>query len=224
MIKELNARHREAVSHWNIAGHPRSGSLAELKCMARAAFRHKMKFLIENEDQLHSQSMLSKLQNEKCNDFWKEIKALNPRKESSTLTVGGTSGESNIANLRKDHFSPIASSVGSTDNRDQVMNALRTVPGHNDVINVHELRQIVKGLKNNKAVGNDGIPSEVDKFASELLLTMMSIFLSGCMLTDKLPNYLMHVVIILLLKCKLKDPADVNNCRPIAIATDLSGT
>ena len=55
----------------------------------------------------------------------------------------------------------ITNSVGSTDNRDQVMNALRTVPGHNDVIDVHELRQIVKGLKNNKSVYNDGIPSEV---------------------------------------------------------------
>ena len=66
------------------------------------------------------------------------------------------------------------------------MNAVRAVPGHNDVINVHELRQIVKGLKNNKAVGNEGIPSEVNKLASELLLTMMSIFHSGCMLTGKL--------------------------------------
>ena len=94
------------------------------------------------------------------------------------LTVGGTSGESNIAHLWKDHFSAIANSVGSTDNRDQGINALRTVPGHNDVINVHEVRQIVKGLKNNKAVGNDGIPSEISKFASERLLTMMSIFLS----------------------------------------------
>ena len=47
--------------------------------------------------------------------------------------VGGTSGESNITNLWKDHFSAIANSVGSTDIRDQVMNALRTVPGHNDV-------------------------------------------------------------------------------------------
>ena len=63
------------------------------------------------------------------------------------------------------------------------MDALRTVPGHNDVIIVRELRQIVTGLKNNKAVGNDGIPSEVYKFASERRLTMMSIFLSGCMLT-----------------------------------------
>ena len=102
------------------------------------------------------------------------------------LTVGGTSGESNIANLWK----------GSTDHRDQVMNALRTVPAHNDVINIHELRQIVKGLKNNTAVGNDGTPSEVYKFAFTRLLTMMSIFLSGCMLTGKLPNSLMHLVII----------------------------
>ena len=47
------------------------------------------------------------------------------------------------------------------------MNALETVPGHNDIIIVHELRQIVRGLKSKKVVGNDGIPSEVYKFASE---------------------------------------------------------
>ena len=39
--KELNARYMEAVSHWNNAGRPRSGPLAELKCRPRAAFRHK---------------------------------------------------------------------------------------------------------------------------------------------------------------------------------------
>ena len=80
----------------------------------------------------------------------------------------------------------------------------------------------MKGLKNNKAVGNDGVPSEDYKFASERLLTMMSLFLSGCVLTGKLPSTLMHVVIIPLLKCKLKYPADLNNYKPIAIATALS--
>ena len=146
--------------------------------------------------------MLSKLQRGECNDFWKEIKTLKPKMKSLPLTVGGTSGESNIANLWKDNFSAITNSVDSTDNRVQVMNPLRTVSGHNDVINVHELRQIVKGLKNNKAVLNDGIPSEVYKFASERLLTMMSIFLTGCMLTGKLPNSPYARVIIPLLKSK----------------------
>ena len=142
--KELNARYREAVSHCNIAGCPRSGPLTELKCRARAAFRHEIKFLRENEDQLRSQSMLSELRRGECDDFWKDIKALKPKKESLPLTVGGTSLESNIANLWKDYLSALANSVGSTDNRDQAMNALGTVPGHNDVINVHELRQIVR--------------------------------------------------------------------------------
>ena len=116
----------------DIAGHPRSGPHAELKCRARAAFWHEIKFLRENEDQLRSLSMLSKLQRGECNDFWKEIKAHNPKKESLPLTIGGTSRESNIANLWKDHFN----SVGSTDKRDRVTYALGTVPGHNDVINV----------------------------------------------------------------------------------------
>ena len=97
-----------------------------------------------------------------------------------------------------------------------------TVPDDNDVINVHELQQIVRGLKNEKAVVNNGIPSEVYKFASERLLTMMSIFLSGYIHIGKLLSTLMHVVIIPQLKCKSEDPADVNNYRPIAIATSLS--
>ena len=50
----------------------------------------------------------------------------------------------------------------------------------------------------------------------------MSIFLSGCILSGKLPSTHMHVVIIPLLKCKSQDPADVNNYRPIVIATALS--
>ena len=123
----------EAASHCNITERPRSGQLSELKCRPGAAFRHEMKFLRENEDQLRSQSMLSKLQRGECNDFWKPVKALKPKKESLPLTVGLTSGESNIANLWKDHFSAIVNSVGSTDNQDQVMNVL-TVPGDNDVI------------------------------------------------------------------------------------------
>ena len=58
-----------------------------------------MKYLKENEDKLRPQLMLSKLQIGECNAFCKEIKALNPKKESLGLTVGRTSGESNIANL-----------------------------------------------------------------------------------------------------------------------------
>ena len=77
------------MSYWNIAGRHKSGPLAELKRRARAAFREEMKFLRENEDQLRSQSMLSKLERRECDDFLEEIKALNPKKKSLPLTEGG---------------------------------------------------------------------------------------------------------------------------------------
>ena len=78
--KELNAGYREAVSHWNIAMRPRSGPLAEIKCRARAAFRHEMKFLRENEDQFRSQSMLSKLKGENAMISGRKLKHSIPRR------------------------------------------------------------------------------------------------------------------------------------------------
>ena len=69
------------------------------------------------------------------------------------------------------------------------------------------------------SVTSEGIPSEVYKFASERLLTnYVNIPFRLYMLAGKLPSTLMQVVIISLLKCKYKDPADVNNYRPIATA------
>ena len=132
--KGLNTKYTEAVSHWNIAGSPRSGPLAELKCRARAAFRHEMKLLSENEDEVHSQIMLSKLQRGECNDFWKKIKAHKPKKESLPFIGEDFLGDK-YAFLWKDHFSPIANFVGSTDNLDRVMDAFGAVPMSNDVIN-----------------------------------------------------------------------------------------
>ena len=48
----------------------------------------------------------------------------------------------------------------------------RGVPGHTDVINVHDIRQIVRKLKNNEAAGD---PSAVNKYATDQLLTTMSV-------------------------------------------------
>ena len=76
-------------------------------------------------------------------------------------------------------------SVVSTDNRDQVMNALRTVSWNNDVINVHELGQIVRGLYNKKAAGIDGISSEVPPEGAQRHVHLVNVHMGGghCTLT-----------------------------------------
>ena len=62
-----------------------------------------MNFLRENKDLLRLSNAMKTSRGE-CNDFCKEIKALNPKMESLHLTVGGSSGESNIANLLERSF------------------------------------------------------------------------------------------------------------------------
>lgn len=220
--KYLNNEVRQAVFNWNIANRPRGGALAATMQRAKARFRHELKFLKQNEDQLRANALLLKLQSGRCNDFWKEIKSLNPKKESLPVTVDGISGEGNIAKLWGEHFKAIANSVTSETNKDYVKNIIDNTPVIGDPVTVQELAIIVKGLKSNKAVGNDGIPSEVYKNASARLLTLLSVFLSSCLLVTKLPAKIMHVVVIPLLKCKTKNPSDISNYRPIAIATAIS--
>ena len=61
----------------------------------------------------------------------------------------------------------------------------------------------------NKAEGNDGITSEVYKFASDCLLTVMSIILSGCIKIGKLPRTHMHAA------CSDHTIVEMQNKRPI---------
>ena len=101
------------------------------------------------------------------------------------------------------------------------MNALRTVPGHNYVSNVHQLRQIVKGLKYNKAVGNDGIH-----------LRSISLLLSDCYgqdppslestTTECGVNYQLLAVITEVAKWELLVAVDHNQLRTMASETVIS--
>ena len=220
--KQLNADVRSLVLQWNIEGRPRGGQLVFNMKAAKARFRREMRFLRQNEEQLRSQALLRNLQSGHSQDFWKGIRAMKPKSNTLPLTVDGVTGEENIANLWAQHFESIANSVITDDNRQSVNDALQQADAARHGITVVELRNAVKGIKNNKAVGNDGIPAEVYKYASNKLLVVLSILLSACLIRGELPQNLMHVVIIPLLKCKSKDPSAVDNYRPIAIATALS--
>ena len=102
-----------------------------------------------------SQCSIKTSNGRECNYFWKEIKVLNPKKDSLPLQWEGRLWSEQYFETMEISFSCNSKFSGSIANRDQVMNALRSVPCHNDVINVHEPWKIVRELKNKKVVGND---------------------------------------------------------------------
>ena len=89
----------------------------------------------------------------------------------------------------------------------------------NEVITLSEIREIIKRLLSNKSVGYDGVPAEAYKYAPLKLLVLLSILLTSFIRHQYLPDAIMRIIIIPLLKSKLKDPSSSDNYRPIAIAT-----
>jgi hypothetical protein len=127
------------------------------------------------------------------------MKTLNERNPTSTIN------EEKIDRDLKENITKAQSTVGKIK------------------IEVTEIFEILKSLKNNKAVGKQGISNEMFKYARK---TFLSNFLST--LITKLINYslmpaCMNIgVLITILKNNSGDNTDIDNTRPITISDTIS--
>jgi len=160
----------------------------------------------------------------KSTDLWKGISKLHPTSVTLAQTVGGVTGEQQIANMWKENFQNTLNSVNNDSNTEFVNNVINANDNLNnvDTVTFHELKNVVTRLKNNKSAGKDGVPAEVYKYASNRLLTLLSIFYTSCLRLNFLPEELMHVILVPLIKNKKKCASELGNYRPIAIATASS--
>ena len=170
---------------------------------------------------MRAEALAAKMVVGNSSGFWNDIRNLCPQKPSRAGKVDDSVGELQIANMWKERFQRLLNSVDNDFHENEVRNRCnnsRTL----DIVTLDELKSIVKGLPSNKAIGADGIPSEVFKYAPDRLLVLLSIVLSSCLRHQYLPAIIMKVIIIPLLKSKLRDPSSSDNYRPIAIATCFS--
>lgn len=80
----------------------------------------------------------------------------------------------------------------------------------------HEVCEALKGLKNNKPIGPDGIPSEILKHGSLRLLHRLHHFISSAWTSGKIPQQWKYVNIITIYKRK-RDKANCSNSRGISL-------
>ena len=82
-----------------------------------------------------------------------------------------------------------------------------------------DLRVAINQLSSNKALGCDGLPSEAYKYSHPILHELLAALFNSCLAHQFLPDEMLVVHLIPLIKNKLKDSADPGNYRPIAITT-----
>uniref|UniRef100_A0A671UZC4 Reverse transcriptase domain-containing protein n=1 Tax=Sparus aurata TaxID=8175 RepID=A0A671UZC4_SPAAU len=189
----------------------------EHKKRANANFKYALRFIKRNEKTMRADSLAHKLQNNSHNDFWKEVRMLNNCKTSLPSNIDGVSGADEISQLWQKHYSDLFNcvksnsySVGSLDNTE------------NAIVSIQEVYEEVMKLGNNKACGMDNITAEHLKLASKKLYPLLAICFTGLLVHGILPDSILSVVLVPVIKDKAGKLNSSENYRPIALASILS--
>lgn len=221
VVKELHQQARGAFLWWRENGSPREGPIALLMRRARSHFKLALKQCRINEDQLRADGFSANLiANNQC-QFWKGIQSVTPKVNKLAQRVGDAVGEENIAESWANHFESIFNCVDDQASRNIVNNLISNgnINEAEERMTPSDVHAVIKQLSSNKAQGCDGLPAEAYKFAHPVLHEMLAALYNSCIRHQFLPEEMLVVHLIPLIKNKLKDSSDPGNYRPIAIAT-----
>ena len=221
LVKDLHQQAREAFLIWRESGSPRDGPLAMLMRRARAHFKLALRQCRANEAQLRADGFSASLAANNQRQFWRGIQSVSPKTNKLAQRIGDAVGEEAIAQLWAGHFDSILNCIDDPISKHRVNDLITTVdPIEAEArITPSDTRDAIKQLSSNKAVGCDGLPAEAYKFAHPMLHEMLAALFNSCLLHQFLPNEMLVVHLVPLIKNKLKDPSDPGNYRPIAITT-----
>ena len=120
----------------------------------------------------------------------------------------------------KKHFYEIFNCLKS-NNTAQTKNILNE-PIEKIIVNHSMVTEAIKNLSLNKSCGLDGITAEHLKFASEQLPYLLSMCITSFFIHGFLPDSMLSVLIIPVIKDKAGNINSKDNYKPIALASIIS--
>ena len=216
-VEKLHTEARTAFKKWAETGKCRQGPLFENKKLTNSKFKSALRFIKRNEDMMRSDSLARKLQNNNVNDFWKEIKTIGNTKTSIPSNIDGVSGMDEIAQLWKNKYYELFNCVKSN------LLIVDNVECNDDVVvTPGEVREAIFKLKDGKASGMDGVSAEHMKHASGKLCPLVAMCYTGLFVHGVLPESMLSVILVPVVKDKVGKLNSSDNYRPIALASVMS--
>ena len=94
---------------------------------ARTRFKYALRQCRLDEQMISSDKLAYHMQCHGENRFWKEITIRNRSKSTLSNCIDGATGESNIANQGKDHYSSLLNSSSNTADKDDVCKSFKNM-------------------------------------------------------------------------------------------------
>ena len=219
-VSDLYDFSRESYRVWVDNGKPRQGPIHNIYTQSKRKFKYALRFISRNEDALRKESLANKLSHLKPAEFWREVAAINNSNVPLPSSIGDATGSDDIVKLWKNHFFSVFNCISNSGIN---MNEYESETPYNMVkVSTNDVQEAIKKLDCNKSCGSDQIYAEHLKYASNKLLPLLSMCLTGFFVHGFLPKNIMTVVLIPIIKNKAGNINSVDNYRPIALASILS--
>ena len=219
-MSDIYKHTRKLRSLWLERGAPRQGPLFNELKVSKARFKYAKRFIERNEELLRKESIAKKKHAEaNSKQFWSEINSINNSNMPLPSSIDDAHTPNDILHLWKGHFRDTYNCISKRNN----INNLSLDSDYKNVkVNNTEIFDAIKSLDSNKSCGLDGIYAEHLKYASKRLIYLLSLCFTGLLVHGILPDSLMSVILVPIVKNKCGNINSKDNYRPIALASIVS--
>ncbi|XP_045499418.1 uncharacterized protein LOC123697044 [Colias croceus] len=212
-VRGAHEKARLCFQAWLYGGRPGAGRLYDDMCETRRTFKSKLKWCQNNQQQIKMDIIAELHSNKKFGQFWKNTNKMN-HKPGLPVSVAGVHEPSEIATLFSHHFRVDSPLGPARQGPDAEEGGERSV-----YFTTKEVRAVIKGMVRGKSPGHDSLSIEHLQHAGVHLPRVLAMFFTMCLGHSHLPDNLMRTIVVPIIKNKTGDTSDVNNYRPISLAT-----
>ena len=210
-VKSFYINARKYFLEWKEKGKPRDGIELVNMNQSRSEFKQALKKCKSERDKIINNKIATSLDNKNQKEFWKQVRAKNPKKNNDcNVYIDGNNNPKIIVNLFSEYFQGIFCNpdIYSTDNYACDSDDVDV----GDRVFLCEIEQAVSKLK--PILGPDRIHTNHLKFAPKTFYSILTKFISSCLLHEHMPDDISCGEILPLIKDRYgKD--SVENYRPI---------
>jgi len=225
LVKPLREQAMFWQGIWKSCGSPTTGTVALIRRRTRSRYHRMIRHLKNNEQLARFSVMGEDFVRGGHGDFWTEVKKMRGGDSIASYTIGEETTEPSIAELFREKYSSLYSSVGFNAEQMQLLReevdhnarAHHDCPSH--LITFTELFQCMKALKPGKHDGylgtySDHLRHAPHRFACCLLLVFNSLLTHGMV-----PEEMCLSTVSPIPKNKRKSLSDPENYRAIALSS-----
>ncbi|CAL8125005.1 unnamed protein product [Orchesella dallaii] len=221
-LKYIYKMYKHSYCAWIKSGKSDVHAMDTMKHHQRK-FKYALRKVRKQRDKIQSDKLALSYEGNDLTKFWRHVKLQDgERSVISVETINGASSNEDICEMWRNHY---ASNFTSITNTSATHSAMQNPCPPNEKLarpNSEQVKECIKSLKKGKSPGPDGIAAESLQIVSGISSELLASFYNSCLSHSFIPDIVMRVTIVPILKKKGLDKSKVQNYRPIALATILS--